>query len=52
MSILIKIKKGDFFMQSLNERILFLLVMNYEEENFSIYDLLRRQLKILHSIDA
>ncbi len=39
-------------MQSLNERILFLLVMNYEEENFSIYDLLRQQLKILHSIDA
>ena len=39
-------------MQSLNERILFLLVMNYEEENFNIYDLLRQQLKILHSIDA
>ncbi len=38
-------------MEKLKAKIIFLLMMDYNNDEFSIYQLLREELKILHLID-
>ena len=39
-------------MKNIKKRIVFLLTNNSENDNISIYDLLKKQLKILHFYQA